>query len=165
MLQETKYTALCSISIGFYSIESEQTAYRYILSFQPRSHPTLLYTCFMIKKIGTLTKFEQDPSSTWTRWAEYRNQENEKRNDWSRMHNWNSALLCPPTYPTQSMNKIKKTQVLLISDMYFFISHNLIWHWYNFLVPITRLRITIWGTVFTEWFLIILSSRHPRKQN
>ena len=56
MLQGTKYTALCSFSIGFYSIEIEQTAYRNILSLQPRTHPQLLLasvTYFMIKKIGT----------------------------------------------------------------------------------------------------------------
>ena len=56
VLQETKYTALCSHSIGFYSIEIEQTAYRNILSLQPRTHPQLLLasvTYFMIKKIGT----------------------------------------------------------------------------------------------------------------
>ena len=56
MLQGTKYTALCSFSIGFYSIEIEQTAYRNILSLQLRSHPQLLLTSvkyFMIKKIRT----------------------------------------------------------------------------------------------------------------
>ena len=80
VLQETKYTALCSSSIGFYSIEIEQTAYRNIFHCNLDHTPNFYRRqsrIFWLKKLEP-TKCEQKLSSIWAGWAEQQNQENEK---------------------------------------------------------------------------------------
>ena len=73
VLQETKYTALCSSSIGFYSIEIEQTAYRNIFHCNLDHTPNFYRRqsrIFSLKKLEPM-KCEQKLSSIWAGWAEH----------------------------------------------------------------------------------------------